>query len=104
MKNLLLLFATLILLIGCSRVSDEDLRKAHTAYENGALIVDVRTVEEFKSRHIQNAINIPVQKLDKLYSSLPKDREIIVYCRSGSRSSMAAGYLRKKGRVVYDVA
>ncbi|MEA2072159.1 MAG: hypothetical protein U9O86_01140 [Campylobacterota bacterium] len=42
MKTLLLLLTTFILFIGCSRVSDEELRKAHIAYENGALIVDRR--------------------------------------------------------------
>lgn len=104
MKHILFVLITSILFIGCSNVSDEELRAAHIAYKKGAIIVDVRTKEEFEKRHIKNAINIPVQMIDKLYYTLPKNKEIIVYCRSGSRSSQAASYLRKKGRKVYDVA
>ena len=106
-KNILYLlsiFSFLLLLGGCSKVSDEDLLAAHDAYNNGALIIDVRTKEEFKDGHIKQAVNIPLQNLEKYYQYIPKDKEIIVYCRSGSRSSMAAEYLTERGRVVYDVA
>ena len=106
-KNLLYMlsiFSLVLLLGGCSKVSDEELLAAHDAYNNGALIIDVRTKEEFKDGHIKQAVNIPLQNLEKYYQYIPKDKEIIVYCRSGSRSSMAAEYLKEQGRVVYDVA
>ena len=106
-KNLLYLlstFALLFILSGCSKVSDEDLLAAHDAYNNGALIIDVRTKEEFKDGHVKQAVNIPLDNLGKYYHNIPKNKEIIVYCQSGNRSGMAAEYLRKQGRVVYDVA
>lgn len=104
MKYILVILLSVILFSGCSRVSDEELQAAHQAYNNGAVIIDVRTKEEFNVKHIKNAINIPVQALEKYYSTIPKDRELIVYCRSGSRSKVAASFLEKKGRIVYNVA
>ena len=102
--KILCTLSLLALLGGCSKVSDEDLRAAHAAANNGAIIIDVRTPEEFSTKHISNAINIPVEKIDKLYALIPQNKEIIVYCRSGSRSHVAANYLKQKGRIVYDVA
>ncbi len=95
---------TLGLFSGCSKVSDEDLRAAHKAYDKGALIVDVRTKEEFKNKHIEGSINMDISTLNRSFTQLPRDREIIVYCRTGSRSQSAAQFLRKQGWSVHDVA
>ena len=64
-----------------------------------ALILDVRTIEEFRSGHIPNAKNIPVQELSTQLSNLDtyKNDDIILYCRSGARSSKAANILNKNG-------
>jgi len=86
------------------RVSDKVLRDAHIAVENGALILDVRTQEEYKVKHVKNAVNIPVQQLNKKYKDIPEDKEIVIYCRKGNRSQGAAKYLQERGRKVYDVA
>jgi len=101
---ILIIFLLLTFIAGCSKVSDETLRAAHKAVENGAIILDVRTTKEYKKKHINKAINIPLQELHNMYVSLAKDKEIVVYCRSGSRSSTATKLLRKKGYTVYDVA
>jgi len=95
---------TLGLLGGCSKVSDEDLRAAHKAYDAGALIIDVRSKEEFKMGHIAGSVNIDIAVLDKSYGQIPKGRELIVYCRSGSRSKVAAHFLKQQGWIVHDVA
>ena len=95
---------TLGLFGGCSKVSDEDLSSARKAVKNGAVIVDVRTAQEFKVKHIAGAINIPIDSISKNGINIPKKREIVLYCQTGSRSSMAAGILRKNGWVVHDVA
>jgi len=99
-----MIFTFLLFLSGCSKVSDEELQAAHLAHSNGALIIDVRTKEEFKTGHIQEALNIPIEVLENSYHLIPQNKELIVYCRSGSRSAIAAMILRKRGRVVYDVA
>lgn len=66
--------------------------------------LDVRTPQEYADGHIVSAINIDVQGSDfdaKAEATLPKDKTIAVYCRSGKRSKMAAERLVKMG---YDVA
>lgn len=67
----------------------------------GAMIVDVRTPEEFRSGAYPGAKNIPVQELSGRLSEIPKDKSVVVYCRSGSRSAKATQILKQAG---YDVA
>ena len=69
-------------------------------------IIDVRRVEEFNSGHIKGAVNIPLSQLaDKVPFLLPDlSQEIIVYCRTGSRSMDAAYTLIDMGYTnVYDL-
>ena len=103
MKNILMILIYFTL-VACSKVDDEILRAAHNAVENGAVIVDVRTKKEFRAKHIKGAINLPIQELHNSYVRLSKNKEIVVYCRSGSRSSTATKLLRQHGFTVYDVA
>ena len=66
----------------------------------GALMVDVRTPEEFASGHIDGAINIPYDQIEAKRSALDKvkkDENILVYCRSGRRSEIARQSLNKLG-------
>jgi rhodanese-related sulfurtransferase len=66
--------------------------------EKAALVIlDVRTVSEFDSGHLEGAINIPVEVLSSYLSSLNKDDELLVYCRTGNRSTTAVGILRENG-------
>ena len=67
--------------------------------ENGYVILDVRTQEEFDEAHIDGAILIPDYEIaDKAESVLKdKDRLILVYCRSGRRSKNAASELVRLG-------
>jgi phage shock protein E len=62
-----------------------------------AILVDVRTPEEFASGTVNGAINIPVDELESQLTKLNKDAEIVVFCRSGSRSARAAAILEKNG-------
>ena len=64
-----------------------------------ALIVDVREQHEYKQVHVAGAINVPLSKDDEYFQHkvVDRDTEIIVYCRSGSRSGMAVAYLRSIG-------
>ncbi len=58
-----------------------------------------QTVKEYEEQHLKNAINIPVQKLDSSLNRLEKvkNKPIMVYCRSGSRSIKASRILEKNG-------
>lgn len=63
------------------------------------IILDVRTPDEYKDRHIKGAINIPNETIgDKEPESLPdKNQLILVYCRSGNRSKQASKKLAEMG-------
>ena len=67
--------------------------------KNGLLIVDVRTVSEFRSGAFPGALNIPLDDLMSRMSEFgtDKDREIIVYCASGGRSAYAQRLLAQAG-------
>lgn len=60
--------------------------------EQNYIILDVRTAEEFAERHIPNAMNIPNEDIgtDEISALPDKDQLILVYCRSGRRSKLAA--------------
>lgn len=60
-------------------------------------LLDVRTQEEFAEGHVPHAANIPVQELETRLAEVPKDRDVVVYCRSGARATRAAALLREKG-------
>ena len=67
------------------------------AEKPGLVILDVRTVSEFESGHLEGAINIPVEVLSSHLSGLNKNDELLVYCRTGNRSTTAVGILRESG-------
>ncbi|MGE0787805.1 MAG: rhodanese-like domain-containing protein [Sandaracinaceae bacterium] len=76
---------------------------AHERVQSGATLLDVRTPEEFASGHIEGAINIPVDEVDRRMTEIPADRGVVVYCRSGGRSARAAATLSAAGYEVTDL-
>lgn len=70
----------------------------------GAVLLDVRTREEFAAEHVPGAVNIPVQELPARITELGSPaRKVVVYCRSGGRSATAAFLLKRAGYEVHDV-
>ena len=70
----------------------------------GALLIDVRTQEEFDTGHIKNAVLFPLQDIEQ--GKLPtedKTTKLYVYCRSGNRSAQATRILEKAGYTVTDL-
>ena len=88
--------AVVYLVFGRGReIQGADARKLVAA---GARLLDVRTPGEFAGSHLPGAVNIPVQDLERRLAEVgPTDGEVIVYCRSGHRSSRAAELLRQHG-------
>lgn len=71
--------------------------------QKGAIIVDVRTPEEYRDGHIDGSLNIPVQVIQgKIADLKKKGKPIIAVCRSGARSGMAAGILKNAGIEAYN--
>lgn len=62
----------------------------------GAIVVDVRTQDEFKSGHIQGSKNIPLNEISAKLDVL-KGKEVILVCRSGARSGIAKSILTSNG-------
>lgn len=67
----------------------------------GAVLVDVRETEEFRSGHIPNSVNEPLSTINQ--TTLPKDAPLFLYCLRGSRSKRAAGILKKMGYTVKSI-
>jgi len=70
------------------------------------IILDVRTEEEFKARHVKGAVLIPHDEIRARAAALPKDKNkrVLVYCRRGIRSRKAAEELNGMGYAnVYDL-
>lgn len=61
------------------------------------IIVDVRTREEYDSGHIEGAILIPVSELEGRINELSKEEELLIYCRTGNRSSNSVNILKANG-------
>lgn len=69
--------------------------------DDGALIIDVREPSEFAQGRVDGAILLPLGQLDARYTELPRDRVLLMMCRSGGRSSNATQFLTSAG---YDKA
>lgn len=64
------------------------------------IIIDVRGPEEYQSGHVEGALNIPPDQLMQgapQLNEVSKDTDIIVYCRTGSRSNVAMNILNRLG-------
>jgi thioredoxin len=101
-------FTFLFSTIGFSQTAiDVDALKFYKLTQLGnGIVLDVRSPQEYSRGHIANStlINISDRDFTNKVSLLPKDKPIYVYCLSGSRSRVAAGYLAKNGfREVYNL-
>ena len=61
------------------------------------VLIDVRSIQEFAQGHIKGAINISHSEISRRLSEIPKDKDLILYCRTGRRVGVAAKILAKNG-------
>ena len=109
MKKVLLIITCLLILSGCGQTTEKqeavylnitaEEAKSIMDREEGYVILDVRTQEEYEEKHIPGAILIPdyeiAEKAEEILTD--KDQLILVYCRSGRRSKLAAEALVELG-------
>ncbi len=82
-----------------------DVHEARRRQAAGALLVDVRQPEEWKGGHAPNASLIPLGSLGSRLAEIPRDRDVLLICRSGNRSGAAQRQLLQLGyQQVYNVA
>jgi rhodanese-related sulfurtransferase len=72
-------------------------RQAQQLIESGAQLVDVRTDDEYAAGHIPGALHIPLADVRSEAAGLDREKPLVVYCRSGERSGMAADAFAASG-------
>ncbi len=78
-------------------ITDIDWNKALEMSRAGAVLIDVRTPAEVAEGMAPGAINIPLQEIEQRLSEFPKDKDLLIYCRSGKRSMAASNFLIENG-------
>lgn len=79
---------------------DADINTGVAEYErtDGAVLLDVRTEEEYRAGHICGSINMPLDSISSIESTIKdKNTPLYVHCHSGGRSARAAAFLKKIG-------
>lgn len=111
MKKIIILSILLIALVGCSEkkedlgsISKVTCEDAYDYVSEDAILVDVREKDEYDLDHLEKAINISYTEIEKIDKYADKDTKIIVYCKSGKRSNIAANKLLELGyKHIYDL-
>ena len=76
---------------------DVEANNIENLVKNKEFLLDVREEYEYQEGHVKGAVNLPLRKILEKKDSLPKDKDIYVYCRSGHRSADAVNFLKSLG-------
>ena len=97
-KTLLVVIVAIVGVILWKRLSLVSVDAARKYLREGAVIVDVRSAEEYQGDHLPAAVNIPLGELARLPHLLKdKERVLLIHCLSGTRSGMAEGKIKAMG-------
>ena len=107
MKKIIIMISLVLLLCGCGEKKEEKgaeitsvtCERALDLQADEGILVDVREKDEYEESHLEGAVNIPYTTIkDKIDDYVvDKDSVIIVYCKSGKRSAIAAQSLSEAG-------
>lgn len=81
---------------GLATLTDQEFAKSMEESGN-KILIDVREAHEFQKGHLIGAKNLPLSRLNDRWRDIPKDKEVYLYCQSGSRSKRAGAVLVKRG-------
>jgi rhodanese-related sulfurtransferase len=79
------------------QIQEVDPGRARRLIDLGALVLDVREPDEYAAGHVSGSRLIPLGVLSRHLAELPRDRDIVVVCRSGRRSGEAVRALQQAG-------
>ena len=113
-KYLIVLVVLLLFCAGCKAKNNKTegeykmvtCEEKNELVQTGAILLDVRSQSEYDEDHLDGAINLEYTELESKFNNLgyTKETKIVVYCRSGKRSSIAAETLKNMGYLyVYDL-
>lgn len=77
-----------------------DINTGVAEYEtkDGAVLLDVRTADEYRDGHIDGSVNIPLDRIFSIAKTIKdKNTPLFVHCLSGGRSRQAVSYLKQMG-------
>jgi phage shock protein E len=103
MKNLKLIIvlfaAALFALFGFNARAELSEAEARQHLKRGALVVDVRTVQEFQTKRLTNVVNLPLDQVKEKFSTVVTNQSdvVLLHCRTGRRSGIAETELRALG-------
>jgi rhodanese-related sulfurtransferase len=83
--------------VSVAPVTQDALLERQQADDDALYVLDVRSPEEFASGHVPDAVNIPYDQVAARLQEVPKDRDVVLYCRSGRRALIAAETLAANG-------
>jgi len=108
METYIIAIATLIAYFGAKTLLINDLSKdsARNMIREGAVVIDVRSEDEYQNAHIETAVNIPLNEISSKIGAVAGDKNkvILLHCRSGSRSFIGKRILKRMNyRNVYNL-
>jgi rhodanese-related sulfurtransferase len=80
-----------------AEANEVDREEARALLENGAQLIDVRVGHEWEAGHIAGATHLPLEELPERVGELDRERPVVLYCRGGTRSTMATDALSEAG-------
>jgi rhodanese-related sulfurtransferase len=78
-------------------VSQDALLARQARKDPQLFVLDVRTPQEFAAGHVPGAVNVPHDQVAARLAEVPRDKDVVIYCRSGRRTGLAAGVLGASG-------
>ncbi len=78
-------------------MSQEALLEHQSRHPDHLFVLDVRTPQEFAEGHVPGAVNVPYDQLASRLAEVPKDKDVVLYCKSGRRAGIAADVLAANG-------
>lgn len=97
--EIVIFIAIIVVFLVVKKMGQIDPGLAKALLKNGAVLVDVRTAGEFAGGSVKNALNIPLDQLSETAEKILPDKEkpVLVFCLSGTRSAMARKLLLSAG-------
>jgi phage shock protein E len=78
-------------------ISPQALLERQAKGDSSLFVLDVRTPQEFAAGHVPGAVNVPYDQVASQLAQIPKDKDVVLYCKSGRRAGLAADVLAANG-------